>query len=248
MRSPPNHEEILQLLRGKTPGLNPSPKTTKAYLTATLPLPPIPHTWAIDDTAPARASVGRSVCRCWLLAPSTLGSHSHAPPLSLRASPIMQARVAQRPNPQSPSQISAIADHPDSDDGQLQSGDEDDNGLDDLDDIVRNGKRKRPISVSYVLYTLLLPAVPSVPVTSRPSHLPFPPASLPPFSPSCPMQTTYHTGLPRRLQIWGHRGSRLLEPGPLSAPPLRYLDLKISGGDAAQDPPGLESHDPVAAC
>ena len=62
----------------------------------------------------------------------------------------MQAQSSQRPLQRSPSQYSALVDQPDSDDGQLQSGDEDDNGLEELGDGMRTGKRKRPISVSYV--------------------------------------------------------------------------------------------------
>lgn len=47
----------------------------------------------------------------------------------------------------SPTGVKSQPDDQDSDDGQLLSGDEHDHDLDDLD-VVRLGKRKRPISVS----------------------------------------------------------------------------------------------------
>ncbi len=76
----------------------------------------------------------------------------------------MQAQSSQRALQRSPSHYSALVDPQDSDDGQLQSGDEDDNGLEELGDGIRNGKRKRPISVSYVDTLCSSPPLP-LPVT-----------------------------------------------------------------------------------
>jgi len=63
---------------------------------------------------------------------------------------MMQAHSARYnglPHVHSPPHPSHLKPDPDSDDGGQQSGD-DDNDLDDQNDGVRSGKRKRPISVS----------------------------------------------------------------------------------------------------